>query len=174
MTIYTRITHPELRPDPLQIVPVASTTLAEHNNKQVVIKGSDDKWAITATFTVTLNGQYLGMQLTYGGKTNQSLGRFDFPTNFSLSVNKKHYSNKEESMKFIKKILVRHIESEQEQLSLPHQEALTIFDVFKGQVTRSVLDLLKKQYLVRLCSSQHDIDFPTTRLYCEWVRQEIL
>ena len=70
---------------PSKFVPVASTTLAERNSKQVVIKGSDDKRAITATFTVTLDGQFLGMQLIYGGKTNQSLPRFDFPTNFSRS-----------------------------------------------------------------------------------------
>ena len=48
---------------PSKFVPVASTTLAEHNSKQVVIKGSDDKRAITETFTVTLDGQFLGMQL---------------------------------------------------------------------------------------------------------------
>ena len=102
-----------------KFVPVANTTLAERNSKQVVIKGSDDKGAITATFTVTLDSQFLGMQLIYGRKTKQSLPRFDFPTNFSLSVNKKHYSNEEESMKFIKKILVPCIESERERLNWP-------------------------------------------------------
>ena len=134
-----------------KFVPVASTTLAQRNSKQVVIKGSDDKRAITATFTVTLDGQFLGMQLIYRGKTNQNLPRFDFPTNFSLSVNKKHYSNEEESMKFIKKILVPYIESERERLNLPHQEALAIFDVFIGQVTQSVLDLLKKHNILFDC-----------------------
>ena len=114
----------------------------------MVIKGSDDKRAITATFTVTLDGQFLDMQLIYGGKTNQSLPRFDFPTNFSPSVNKKHHSNEEEAMKFIKKILVPCIESKRELSNLPHQEALVIFDVFKGQVTQSVLDLLKKHNIL--------------------------
>ena len=133
---------------PSKFVPVASTTLAERNSKQVVIKGSDDKRAITATFTIPLDGQLLGMQLIYGGKTNQSLPRFDFLTNVSLSVNKKHYTNEEESMKFIKKILVPYIESKRDQLNLPHQEALAIFDVFKGQVTQSVLDLLKKHNIL--------------------------
>ena len=133
---------------PSKFVPVASTTLLEHSSKQVVIKGSDDKRAITATFTVTLDGQFLGMKLIYGGKTNQRLPRFEFLMNFSLSVNKKHYSNEEESMKFIKKILVLYIESEREWLNLPHQEALAIFDVFKGQVTQSVLELLKKHNIL--------------------------
>ena len=48
---------------PSKFVPAASTTLAERNSKQVVIKGSNDKRAITATFTVTFDGQFLGMQL---------------------------------------------------------------------------------------------------------------
>ena len=51
-------------------------------------------------------------------------------------------------MKFIKKILVPYIESERERLNLPHQEALAIFDVFKGRVTQSVLDLLKKHNIL--------------------------
>ena len=86
---------------------------------------------------------------------NQSLARFDFPTNFSLSVNKEHYSNEEESMKFIKKILVPYIECEQKWLI-------------------SFRSAEETQYLVRLYSSHHDIDFPTARPYCEWVHQEVL
>ena len=84
---------------PLKYVPVTTTTLPKRNSKQVQIKGSDDKRAITATFAITLDGKLLGMQLTYGGKTVQSLPRFKFPQEFSLSVNKKHYSNEAESIK---------------------------------------------------------------------------
>jgi len=63
-------------------------------------------------------------------------------------------------------------ESERERLDLPHQEALAIFNVFRGQVTQSLS--FRSADLIRFCSSQHDIDFPTSRPYCEWVRQEIL
>ena len=69
--------------------------------------------------------------------------RYEFPPNFSLSVNQKHYSNEQESIKLIKEILIPHIESERERLGLQHQEALAIFDVFRGQITQPVLDLLK-------------------------------
>ena len=48
---------------PPKYVPVSTTTLAKRNLKQVRIKGSDDKRAITATFTITLDGKFLGMQL---------------------------------------------------------------------------------------------------------------
>ena len=78
---------------PSKYVPVSTTTLAKGNSKQVRIKGSDDKRAITATFTITLDGKFLGIQLICWGKTVQSLPRFKFLHEFSLSVNKKHYSN---------------------------------------------------------------------------------
>ena len=84
------------------------------------------------------------MQLIYGGKTTQSLTRYEFPAEFPLSVNRKHYSNQDESIKFIDEILVPYIKTERERLELPNQEALVNFDVFKGQVTQPVLDLLKQ------------------------------
>ena len=58
---------------PSKYVPVASTTLATRNSKQVCIKGSDDKRSITATFTITKDGKFLGLQLIYGGKTNHKV-----------------------------------------------------------------------------------------------------
>ena len=118
---------------------MASTTLAKRNSKQVVIKGSDDERAITGTFTVTLDGKFLGMQLIYGGETKQSLPRFKFPNNFSLSVNKNHYSNEEESLKLIDEIIAPYVNNERKRIDNPKQAALAIFDVFKGQVTDAVL-----------------------------------
>ena len=63
-------------------VPVASTTLAKRNSKQVCIKGSDDKRSVTANFTITIDGKFLRLQLIYGGKTNQSLPGINFPNIF--------------------------------------------------------------------------------------------
>ena len=81
---------------PSKYVPVAFKTLAKRNSKQVYIKGTDDKRSITATFTITMDGRFLGLQLIYGGETNQSLPRHQFPKDFSLSVNPKHYINEKE------------------------------------------------------------------------------
>lgn len=114
----------------------------------MAIKGSDDKRAITATVTITLDGQFLGMQLIYGCKTTQSLPRYEFPSYFSLSVNKNHHINEQESIKFIKEILLPCIKSERKRLDMPDQEAITIFDVFRGQVTRPVLDLLRENKIL--------------------------
>ena len=76
------------------------------------------------------------MQLIYGGKTNQSLPKYKFPASFSLSVNPTHYSNSEESIKFLNEIILPYVIKTREQLSLPtDQKALIIFDVFTSQMT---------------------------------------
>ena len=126
---------------PSKYVPVAST--AKRNSKQVSIKGSDDKRSITATFTITMDGKFLGMQLIYGGKTNQSLPRYQFPKNFSLSVNQKHYSNEKESLKLFDEIILPYINSERQRLLKPNQKAIVIFDVFRSQITDDVLTQYK-------------------------------
>ena len=59
---------------PSNFVPVTSTNFAKRNTKQVCVKGSNNKRAITAIFTVTPEGQFLGMQLIYVEKTNFRLG----------------------------------------------------------------------------------------------------
>ena len=87
-------------------VPVGRSTLAEKNIKDVPISGSADKRSITATFAETLDGSFLPFQLIYKGKTTQSLQKIDFLDGFSLSVNEKHFSNTQESIKFLKEIFI--------------------------------------------------------------------
>ena len=53
--------------------------------------------SITATFSITLSGEFLHIQLIYAGKTTQSLPHYKFPTAFSLSANEKHFSSSNES-----------------------------------------------------------------------------
>ena len=52
--------------------------LVKKASKSIGIAGSDDKGCITGTFTISLKGGFLPMQLAYGGKANQSLLRFKF------------------------------------------------------------------------------------------------
>ena len=82
-------------------------------------KRSDGKRAITATFTITLDGKFFGMQLIYKGKTVQSLPQFRFPQEFTLSENKKHYSNEAESIKLIEEIILSYVKEERKRLSKP-------------------------------------------------------
>ena len=60
---------------PLKYVPVSKETMAKRNSTSVTTEGSDDKRMITGTFAVTLGGNFLPMQLIYGGKTNQNIPR---------------------------------------------------------------------------------------------------
>lgn len=97
---------------PSKYVPVSPTTMAKNGSSTVPISGVHDKRSITATFTITLSGKFLPMQLIYSGKTNQSLLKIEFPKEFSLSVNEKHYSNEQESLKLLSKIVTPYIEKE--------------------------------------------------------------
>ena len=83
------------------------------------------------------------MHLIYGGKTNQSLPRYQFAKDFSLSVNPKHYSNKKESLKLIDEIVLPYVTEAQQRLVKPNRKALVIFDVFKGQIADNVLSQYK-------------------------------
>ena len=115
---------------PSKYVPVGRSTLAEKNVKDVPISGSADK--------------RLSFQLIYKGKTTQSLPKIDFPDGFSLSVNEKHFSNTQESIKFLKEIVIPFIDKKRSELKNPSQAALLIWDVFRGQKTTPVLDILKE------------------------------
>ena len=56
---------------PLKYIPAMHHTMAKQNSKSVSIAGSSKK----RTFTITLNGHFLLMQLIYGGKQSEaSLG----------------------------------------------------------------------------------------------------
>ena len=128
---------------PSKYVPVASTILAKQNSKQVCLEGFDDKRSITATFTITMDRKFLGMQLIYGSKTNQSLPRSQFAKDFLLSVNPKHYSNEKESLKVIDETVLPYVTEARQRLVKPNQKALAIFVVFKGQITDEVLSQYK-------------------------------
>ena len=114
--------------------------MAPKGSKTVPIKGSTEKRMITVTFTITLDGHFLPVQLIYGGKTSKSLPRVNFPKSFSLSANPKHYSNEQESIKVLEEIIIPYVKKERERLGMEKdQAALLIMDVFKGQMTSPVL-----------------------------------
>ena len=81
-------------------------------SKTIPIKESTEKRMITAMFTITLNGHFLPMELIYGGKISKSLPIVNFPKLFLLSVNSKHYSNKQESIKVLEKIIIPYVKKE--------------------------------------------------------------
>ena len=70
---------------PSKYIPVSNKTMATKGSKIVPIKGSTDKRMITATFTITLDGHLLLMQLIYAGKTKKCFPRVKVPSSFSLT-----------------------------------------------------------------------------------------
>ena len=56
---------------PSKFVSGCNKTLAKKGCKSVLIAGSPDKRMITATFSITLTGDFLPIQLIYGGKTKK-------------------------------------------------------------------------------------------------------
>ena len=130
---------------PLKYVRVGNETLAPRGETSVTIEGSVDKHSITGTFAISLHGEFLPMQLIYGGKTSRSLPRFDFPSGFLLSANPKHFSNTDESLKCLKEIIKPYVKKQRELLKCSvDQKALVIMDVFTGQMTTAVLDAFKE------------------------------
>ena len=117
--------------------------MTSKGSTSVAIHGCDGKRTITATFVITLAGEFLPNQLICGGKTRQSLPRHQFPDSFSLSVNENLYSNTNESLKLFNEILIPYINEIRSSRNIPDQYALVIMDVFTGKKTTKVINLLK-------------------------------
>lgn len=129
---------------PSSYVSVGKMTMAKRGEKSVPIKGLTDKRNITLTFAITFAGDFLPMQIIYGGKTDRSQPRgVVFPKGFHVTQNEKHWSNETETVNFIKTVINPYIIEKRKELGLPaDQKALLTWDVFRGQTTDHVAQLL--------------------------------
>ena len=164
-------------PDSLIInrVPVGSTTLAKKNSKTVTIKGSTDKRTITATFAISIRGDFLPMQLIYGGKTKKCLPRFKFPEKLSLSYNKTHYSNEKEACKFIEEILKPYIKQVIERDNLPIDQTAPPYHgcIQRSGDTNGVRFVQRVQHCRCASSCKHDHPPSAARSHCKWLRENV-
>ena len=94
---------------PSKYVPGWNKTLAPKWIKSVSVAGSTDNRTITATFSITMDGKFLLMQIIYGGKTSKSIPPVSFPDSFLVSANKTHYSNEKESLKMLEHIIIPYV-----------------------------------------------------------------
>ena len=151
---------------PLKYAPVSNPLMAQNRSKHVAIEGSTYKNAITATFGITCDNQFLPIQLIYGGKTLQSLPRFEFPKAFLLSTKKKHFGNSTESLKFIDEISIPYVSSQRKRKELDvNHPALLFTDVFKWQVMDPVLLKLRENtiFLARVSPNTTNFFRPLDR-----------
>ena len=93
----------------------------------------------------------------YTGKTDLCHPKIEFPKGFDITHSPNHWANKEIVMSLLKKIVFPFINKKCESLSLSKDEkSLLIFDVFKGQTTPAVNDLLKdNNYIVQHVPNNH-------------------
>lgn len=125
---------------PSSYVSVGRSTMASRGSISVPIKGLTDKRNITLTFVISLSGEFLPLQIIYGGKTTASHPRgFKFPAGFSVSQNPKHWSNEQETLRLVDEVIQPYLATKRAELKVPEaQKALVIWDVFKGQMTECV------------------------------------
>ena len=127
----------------LNLVPASFWTMAQKGQKRIQIKCLKDKRMITAVFCGSLIGEFLPMQLIYGGKTDRCHPPVAFPDDWNITHNENHWSNESTMLQYIQRIIVPFVERVRSHLGLDErQAALAIFDHFKGQITESVIKLL--------------------------------
>ena len=117
--------------------------MEREGSKRVELAGLGDKHQITATFAVTLNGQFLPMQLLYQGKTSCCHPRFSFPCEFDVFHTPNHWANEDTCIHFTENILMPYITKVREEWGSPNQPAILIMDKFRWQVTNPVQENLE-------------------------------
>ena len=70
---------------PLSYVSPGKYTFDFTGVKTVPIEGIDDKRQITATFAISLSGEFLPIQVIYEGKTKRCLPKYTFPASFEAT-----------------------------------------------------------------------------------------
>ena len=100
----------------------------------VPIKGIDVKRQIAATFTVSMTGKVLPIQLIYKGKMPRCLPRFDFPADFNVTFSDNYWSNMEKSIELFEKVIFPYLKQAKVSLKYPKEQlSLIIMNTFKGQ-----------------------------------------
>ena len=132
----------------ISIVPGSSWTMAPSGSRRVEIVGMGDKRQITAVFAGSLSGHFLPPQLIYTGKTAACHARVTFPADWHITHTPNHWANESTMRDYVTKVIVPYVEKVRV-ARVPHpdpsflpQPALVIFDVFKGQMCQSTIDML--------------------------------
>ena len=98
------------------------------------------KKQITGTFTITMSGQFLPMQLIYQGTTDRCL-----PEDWDVTYTINNWSNESKAIQHLQTVVFPYIKKRKVELQLPeNQKAMLIFDVFRSQVTVELRNLSKR------------------------------
>ena len=126
--------------------PLGNTLLIQKMQRQCLFKGIDDKRQITtATFTFSITGKFLPIQLIYEGKAPRRVPRFDFPADFNVTFSDNHWSNTEKSIELFEKVIFPYLKQAKASLKYPKEQVpLVIMGTFKGQDIGVILGLYEK------------------------------
>ena len=90
---------------PSKHVPGCNKIQAPKGFKSDSVAGSTGKTTITATFSITMDGKFLLMQIICSGKTSKSISPVSFPDSFLVSAKKSIRDNEKESLKMLEHIV---------------------------------------------------------------------
>ena len=163
---------------PMKYVPCGKTTLEKQGTTTVPIHGVSDKRMITATFTITLDAWTIFTDAAnlLGKNVERSIPKAKFPRGFSLSANPKHFSNEKESIKLLEEIIIPYVKAERGKLGLEQtRPALLILDVFRGQTTSAVTELLHENNILvtKVPANMTNLYQPLDLSDCKWICQNI-
>ena len=92
--------------------------------------------------------EFLPIQLIYGGKTKKRIPAVSFPPDFVISANEKH-SNDRKALNMLENVIIPYVEKQHVSLSLDFDHpALLIINIFQGQMTCAVRELLNKNHIL--------------------------
>ena len=129
----------------VEVIPATSWTMHPKGDKQVPIKGSDDKRQYTSLLACTLSGHFLPPQVIYQGKTEQCHAHVVFPPDWDIWHTESHWSNSSSMIRYVDKIIVPYVSQTKETMDVPADtKPLLIFDVFRAHHTKEFLDHLNE------------------------------
>ena len=127
----------------VDVVPASNWTMNLRGEKQVPVKGTDDKRQYTSLLACTLSGQLLPPQIIYQGKTDQCHPHgVKWPQDWDVTHTETHWSTSESMLRYLDKIIVPYVEQTRQDLGLPNARPLLIFDLYRAHITEEVQNKL--------------------------------
>ena len=125
-------------------MPGSQWTLEAKGSKRVEIVGIDDKRQFTAVIAGTMSGKLLLFQVIYTGTTDKCLPKdCRVPKDWHMTYSHNHWSNETKMLEYLQLIVITYVQRTRKELNLSKDyPALAIYDVFKGQCTDAVSDIL--------------------------------
>ena len=98
-----------------------------------------------------MHGDLLPFQLVYTGKTARCHPPFSFPSDWSVTHSKNHWSNESTMLEYVNNVIVPYVGKVRNDLGVEvSQSALALFDHFKGQMTDAVTAVLEKHNILSI------------------------